>query len=110
MQLRVQTGLENGRERKLACLRIHRPHQTAAVHEYDAGSRPGVLEDESDLDDGTNSQALTPGPTHGCPYIAVGMHRALQSAIGLPSNSTNALRMLTFVTPADLSSRRNMDS
>ena len=47
-----------------------------------------------------NCHALAPGPTQGCPYCAVGMHRALESAIGLPSRSTSASRMLVFVTPA----------
>ena len=37
-----------------------------------------------------NFQAPTPGPTMGCPYAAVGMHRAVESAIGLPSSSTSA--------------------
>ncbi|GAA2757621.1 hypothetical protein GCM10009872_29810 [Actinopolymorpha rutila] len=49
-----------------------------------------------------NCQALVPGPTEGCPYIPVGMHRALESAIGLPSKSTRASRMLVFVTPPDV--------
>ena len=48
------------------------------------------------------SQAFSPGPTHGCPYIAVGMHSALLSSIGLPSWSSSALRMLGFLTPADV--------
>src|SRR6266511_1249843 len=43
-----------------------------------------------------------PGPTLGCPYIAVGMQRALQSAIGLPSRSTSALWMLVFLMPAEV--------
>jgi hypothetical protein len=38
----------------------------------------------------------------GCPYAAVGMHRALESAIGLLRRSTNAWRMLAFLTPADV--------
>src|SRR3954470_14168132 len=49
-----------------------------------------------------NSHALTPGPTHGCPYIAVGMQRALASLIGFPRRSTSALSMLWFVMPADV--------
>ena len=49
-----------------------------------------------------NRQALSPGPTQGCPYCAVGMHRALESAIGLPSRSTSASRMLVLVTPPDV--------
>ncbi len=53
-----------------------------------------------------NSHALSPGPTRGCPYIAVGMQRALDSAIGLPSRSTSASRMLAFLMPADV--RRNL--
>ncbi len=44
------------------------------------------------------------GPHIGWPYCAVGMQRALQSAIGLPSSSTNAAWMLGFFTPADVSS------
>ncbi len=38
----------------------------------------------------------------GCPYAAVGMQRALESAIDLPRRSTNAWRMLAFLTPADV--------
>src|SRR5215469_3749475 len=53
-----------------------------------------------------NCHAPTPGPAMGCPYIAVGMHRALESAIGLPSKSTSALWMLVFLMPADVSSNR----
>src|SRR4051812_20536412 len=49
-----------------------------------------------------NRQALSPGPTHGCPYCAVGMHRALESAIGLPSSSTSFSRMLVLVMPPDV--------
>ena len=49
-----------------------------------------------------NRQAFSPGPTHGCPYCAVGMHRALESAIGLPSSSTSVSRMLVLVTPPDV--------
>src|SRR5438067_343191 len=49
-----------------------------------------------------NFHTPTPGPTMGWPYCAVGMHSAVESAIGLPRRSTRALRMLTFVTPADV--------
>jgi hypothetical protein len=49
-----------------------------------------------------NLQGPTPGPTMGWPYAAVGMHSALESAIGLPRRSIKALRMLTFFTPADV--------
>src|SRR5262245_54119305 len=49
-----------------------------------------------------NCQALAPGPTMGCPYAAVGMHRAVESAVGLPRRSTNAWWMLAFLTPADV--------
>src|SRR5437764_458716 len=45
------------------------------------------------------------GPAMGCPYDAVGMQRALDSAIGLPSRSTSASWMLVFLMPADV--RRN---
>src|SRR6478672_4816994 len=57
-----------------------------------------------------NCQALTPGPAQGCPYIAVGMHRALDSAIGLPSRSTSASRMLVFVTPPEVSKSFTMSA
>src|SRR5262249_14953457 len=36
------------------------------------------------------------------PYCAVGMQRALESAIGLPSKPTSASRMLVFVTPPEV--------
>src|SRR6266480_1038153 len=45
------------------------------------------------------------GPAMGCPYEAVGMQRALDSAIGLPRSSTSASWMLGFLMPADV--RRN---
>ena len=38
----------------------------------------------------------------GCPYNAVGMQRASDSAIGLPSSSTSASWMLAFLMPADV--------
>src|SRR5437879_5523928 len=47
-----------------------------------------------------------PGLPCGCPYPAVGMQRALDSAIGLPSRSTSASWMLVFLIPADV--RRNL--
>src|SRR5688572_18729060 len=43
-----------------------------------------------------------PGPAMGCPYAAVGMQRALESAIGLPSRSTSASWMLVFLMPAEV--------
>jgi hypothetical protein len=42
----------------------------------------------------------------GCPYAAVGMQSALDSAIGLPRRSTSASWMLVFLMPADV--RRNL--
>ena len=42
------------------------------------------------------------GPAIGWPYWAVGMQSALASAIGLPSRSTRAWRMLGFLIPADV--------
>src|SRR5213596_2064817 len=44
----------------------------------------------------------SPGPVMGCAYEAVGMQRALDSAIGLPSRSTSASWMLWFLMPAEL--------
>ena len=49
-----------------------------------------------------NCHAFSPGPTQGCPYIAVGMQRALDSPIGLPNRSTSASWMLAFLMPADV--------
>src|SRR5688572_11431373 len=46
-----------------------------------------------------------PGPAMGCPYAAVGMQRALDSATGFPSRSTSASWMLVFLMPAEV--RRN---
>src|SRR3954467_14118444 len=43
-----------------------------------------------------------PGPVMRCAYDAVGMQRALDSAIGLPSSLTSALWMLGFLMPADV--------
>jgi len=51
-----------------------------------------------------NCHALSPGPSDGCPYAAVGMHSAVDSAIGLPRSSTRASRMESFVTPPEVSS------
>src|SRR6478735_8631808 len=50
----------------------------------------------------TNCQALSPGPTLGCPYMAVGMLSALHVSMRLPSRLTRALRMLVFETPPDV--------
>src|ERR1700733_7982513 len=41
-------------------------------------------------------------PTPGQAYAAVGMQRALDSAIGLPSRSTSALWMLVLLMPAEV--------
>src|SRR6185503_3746782 len=49
-----------------------------------------------------NCHAFSPGPTHGCPYIAVGIQRALDSLTGLPNRSTSASWMLVFLMPADV--------
>src|SRR6266545_7753933 len=38
----------------------------------------------------------------GMAYTAVGIHRALASAIGLPSRSTSALWILVFLMPAEV--------
>src|SRR4029453_10222024 len=43
-----------------------------------------------------------PGLPWGCPYPAVGMQRALESAIGLPRRPTSASLMLVFLMPADV--------
>src|ERR1700756_111581 len=40
-----------------------------------------------------------PGPALGCPYAAVGMQRALDSAIGLPRRATSAVWVLGVVVP-----------
>jgi len=41
-------------------------------------------------------------------YVAVGMQRALDSAIGLPRRSTRASRMLAFLMPAEVRSNRTI--
>jgi hypothetical protein len=51
-----------------------------------------------------NCQTRSPGPTWGWPYPAVGMQRAVDSAIGLSRRSTSVSWMDGFVTPADVSS------
>ena len=38
----------------------------------------------------------------GMPYIAVGMHKAVDSAMGLPSKSASASRMLWLLTPPEV--------
>ncbi len=45
-----------------------------------------------------------PGTAGQVAYDAVGMQRALDSAIGLPSRSTSASWMLAFLMPADVRS------
>ena len=45
-----------------------------------------------------------PGVPIGWPYSAVGMHRALESAMGLPRRPTSASWMLAFLTPAEVRS------
>jgi hypothetical protein len=40
----------------------------------------------------------------GCPYAAVGMHKALHSAIDLPTKLESASRREGLVIPADVSS------
>src|SRR5438034_6259276 len=42
------------------------------------------------------------GLTWGCPYAAVGIQRALESAIGLPSRFSSELWMLAFLIPAEV--------
>src|SRR5438445_2250232 len=51
-------------------------------------------------------QAMAAPP--GMAYAAVGIQRALDSAIGLPSRPTSAFSMLVFLMPADV--RRNLMS
>src|SRR3954467_15500299 len=48
------------------------------------------------------------GPAMGCPYDAVEMQSALDSAIGLPRSSRSALWMLGFLIPADVRRSRTM--
>ena len=62
--------------------------------------RPSAVIDQSLLAE----RRVTSGVHDGCPYWAVGMNSAVESSIGLPSISTNALRMLGFVTPPEVSS------
>ena len=50
-----------------------------------------------------NRHTPAPGPTAGCPYIVVGMHKALLSAIGLRKRPTSDFRMLAFCPRITLS-------
>src|SRR5215207_5474997 len=76
-----------------------------------SSSRPTDCQPRSHMGAGvwpaTKRQAEA-GVQLGWPYSAVGMHRAVESAIGLPSRSTSASRMLAFVTPPDVSSSFKM--
>src|SRR3954451_6728355 len=44
-----------------------------------------------------------PGLPMGCPYPAVGIQKAMDSAIGLLNKTTSASWMLVFLMPADVS-------
>ncbi len=48
------------------------------------------------------------GPAMGCAYAAVGMQRALDSAIGLPRRPMRASWMLRFLMPAEVRSNFTM--
>lgn len=47
----------------------------------------------------------SPGPTPGCAHCVVGCHRAVDSAIGVPSRAPSESRNVESVTPAEV--RRN---
>src|SRR4051812_34164844 len=70
-----------------------------------SSSRPTDFQPRSHMGDGlrpaTKRQAEK-GVHPGCPYSAVGMQRAVESAIGLPRRSTNESWMLGFWTPPDV--------
>src|SRR5690606_36956096 len=51
VELRVGPGLEGWRELDIARVGIQGPHEAAAVHQGNAGTGTGVLEDEPDLDE-----------------------------------------------------------
>ena len=70
-----------------------------------SSSTPTDFQPRSHMGDGdwpAMKRQAEAGVHMGWPYSAVGMHRALESAIGLPSKSTSASRMLVFVTPPDV--------
>src|SRR3954447_16108581 len=50
-----------------------------------------------------NRHGPAPGPTAGCAYIAVGMQRALDWAIGFRGRATNAAPQLWFLMPPEVS-------
>src|SRR4051812_918643 len=71
---------------------------SSTPRDFQSSSHIGVLGSRPLM----NCHVFVPGPTMGCPYMAVGMQRALDSAIGLPRRSTSASWMLAFLMPADV--------
>ena len=65
----------------------------------DAHRAPAQADHQPSFTPLMNFQARSPGPTFGWPYCAVGMHRALDSSIGLPMRSTRASRMVGVGRP-----------
>src|SRR5207244_8938107 len=74
---------------------------SSTPNDFQPSSHMGVLDSRPLM-----NRHAAPGPAMGCPYAAVGMQRALDSAIGLPRRSTSALSILVFLMPADV--RRNL--
>jgi len=72
-----------------------------------SSSRPSDFQPKSLIGDGDfpeTKRHADAGVHIGCPYSAVGMHRALHAAIGLPRRSTSAPWMLAFVIPPEVRS------
>src|SRR5450759_4922044 len=73
---------------------------SSTPNDFQPSSHMGVLASRPVM----NFHAMAAPP--GMAYVAVGMQRALHSAIGLPRRSISAFRMLAFLMPAEV--RRNL--
>src|SRR5262245_49552708 len=68
--------------------------------DFQPNSHIGVLSPRPLMNPQASAAPATPP---GKAYVAVGMHRALHSAMDLLNRSTRALRMLSFLMPAEVS-------
>src|SRR6476469_7294305 len=70
---------------------------SSTPNDFQPNSHMGVLASRPLM-----NRRAAPGPAMGCPYAAVGMQRALDSAIGLHRRSASALWLLLCLMPADV--------
>src|SRR5882672_10686950 len=78
-----------------SCLMLGRAVSSSSPSDFQPNSQKGSPNDPQ-----ITFRAIPAPPAMA--YIAVGTKRALASAIGLPRRSTNALRMLVLLMPADV--------